>query len=109
MGKIDFQHQISLSKIVQIFLIFFRMNIGVGEHFLLTKIDVHFNRGLSSHCSSFRGLRSTIQLRIDSSLPAQACPWKFHNIAHANCSHVVPKPEEQFAVIMSKDMCDISF
>ena len=34
---------------------------------------------------ALRGLSSTIQLRIDShdsSQPARACPWKFHNAAH---------------------------
>ena len=45
---------------------------------LCSKID----RGLLSLCSSLRGLSSTIQLRIDSSQPAQACPWKFHNAAY---------------------------
>ena len=46
------------------------------------------NRGSSSLCSSLRGLNSTIQLRIDSYQPAQACPWKYHNavytIVHIN-------------------------
>ena len=34
-------------------------------------------------CSSLRGLSSTIQLRMDNSQPAKACPWKFHNVAYA--------------------------
>ena len=45
----------------------------------------YFDRGgLPSLCSSLRGLSSTIQLRIGSSQPARACPWKFHNAAHTN-------------------------
>ena len=49
------------------------------KHTLCTKTD----RGSSSLCSSLRGLNSTIQLRIDSYQPAQACPWKFHNPVYA--------------------------
>ena len=44
--------------------------------YLCTKID----RG----SSSLRVLNSTIQLRIDSYQPAQACHWKFHNVAYTN-------------------------
>ena len=52
------------------------MDIGVGEQLLL-KI---FLKTLIFEI----GLSSTIQLRIDSYHPAQACSWKLHNIAHAN-------------------------
>ena len=42
MEKIDFQHQLSMSKIVQTFLNFFlNMNIRVGEQLLL-KIFLNF-------------------------------------------------------------------
>ena len=54
------------------------LSILLHKHTLCTKTD----RGSSSLCSSLRGLNSTIQLRIDSSQPARACPWKFHNAAH---------------------------
>ena len=54
------------------------LSVLVHKVCLCSKID----RGSSSLCSSLRGLSSTIQLRIDSSQPAQACPWKFHNAAH---------------------------
>ena len=39
---------------------------------------LNFDRGYFSLCSSLTGLSTTIQLRIDSSYPAQACVWKFH-------------------------------
>ena len=55
------------------------LSILLHKHTLCTKTD----RGSSSLCSSLRGLNSTIQLRIDSSQPAQACPWKFHNAVYA--------------------------
>ena len=56
------------------------LSISLHKHTLCSKID----RGSSSLCSSLRGLSSTIQLRIDSSQPARACPRKFHNAAHTN-------------------------
>ena len=56
------------------------LSILLHKHTLCTKTD----RGSSSLCSSLRGLNSTIQLRIDSYQPAQACPWKFHNPVYAN-------------------------
>ena len=56
------------------------LSVLVHKVCLCSKID----RGSSSLCSGLRGLSSTIQLRIDSSQPAQACPWKFHNAAHTN-------------------------
>ena len=37
---------------------------------------------ISGDQQGVRGLSSTIQLRIDSSQPAWACPRKFHNAAH---------------------------
>ena len=55
------------------------LSILLHKHTLCTKTD----RGSSSLCSSLRGLNSTIQLRIDSYQPAQACPWKFHNPVYA--------------------------
>ena len=59
------------------------LSILLHKHMLCTKTD----RGSSSLCSSFRGLNSTIQLRIDSYQPAHACPWKFHNPVYAKlCS-----------------------
>ena len=60
------------------------LSILLHKHTLCTKTD----RGSSSLCSSLRGLNSTIQLRIDSSQPARACPWKFHNAAHTNVDWV---------------------
>ena len=54
------------------------LSVLVHKVCLCSKIE----RGSPSLCSSLRGLSSTIQLRIDSSQPAQACPWKFHNAAH---------------------------
>ena len=56
------------------------LSILLHKHTLCTKTD----RGSSSLCSSLRGLNSTIQLRIDSYQPAQACPWKFHNPVYTN-------------------------
>ena len=55
------------------------LSILLHRHTLCTKTG----RGSSSLCSSLRGLNSTIQLRIDSYQPAQACPWKFHNPVYA--------------------------
>ena len=56
------------------------LSILVHKDCLCSKID----RGSPSLCISLRGLSSTIQLKIDSSQPARACPWKFHNAAHTN-------------------------
>ena len=46
------------------------LSILLHKHTSCTKTD----RGTSSLCSSLRGLNS--------SQPARACPWKFHNAAH---------------------------
>ena len=93
--KIDFQHQFSISKIVKMFQIFFSyMNIGVEEQLLsslktsifeilyLLKLTLNFDRGSSSLCSSLRGVISTIQLRINSSQPAQSTT---HNRKYFEC------------------------
>ena len=58
------------------------LSVLVYKVCLCSKIDT----GLPSLCSSLRGLNSTIQLRIDSYQPTQACPWKFHNAVYTSTS-----------------------
>ena len=78
------------------------LSVLVHKVCLCSKID----RGSSSLCSSLRGLSSTIQLRIDSSQPAQACPWKFHNAAHTNVYHQVDRLRS-FTQIYLRLLCQI--
>ena len=50
----------------------------------LIKIGQICKRGSPSGLNDLRGLDITNQLRISPTTTDQACPWKFHNVAHAS-------------------------
>ena len=58
----------------------------------LRTINSELNGSTLDLWGCYRGLDSTVQLRIDSYQPAQSCSWKFYNIAYATVTlHQIQK------------------